>query len=44
VQNKAAKFANHTKSSVWETLALRGKIARICAFFEEEKKGTGMES
>jgi hypothetical protein len=34
VQNKAAKFANHTKDSVWETLAQRRKIARICALFK----------
>jgi len=44
VQKKAAKFANRTNSSVWETLALRRKIPRICAFFEEEEKRTGMES
>jgi hypothetical protein len=33
VQKKAAKFANHTKDSSWETLAQRRKIARICAVF-----------
>jgi len=31
---KAAKFANHTSDSVWETLAQRSKIARICALFK----------
>jgi hypothetical protein len=34
VQKEAAKFANHTNVSVWENLAQRRKIARICAFFE----------
>ena len=34
VQNRAAKFANHTNDSMWETLAHRGKIARICALFK----------
>jgi len=34
VQKKAAKFANHTIGSVWETLTYRSKISRICAFFE----------
>ena len=34
VQNKAAKFANHTNHSVWETFAERSKIARICALFK----------
>jgi hypothetical protein len=34
VQKKAAKFANHTSDSVWETLAQRRKIARICALFK----------
>ena len=34
VQKKAAKFANHTNDSGWETLAQRRKIARICAVFK----------
>jgi len=34
VQKKGAKFANHTNDSVWETLAQRRKIARICALFK----------
>jgi hypothetical protein len=34
VQNKAVKFANHTNDSLWETLAQRRKIARICVLFE----------
>jgi hypothetical protein len=33
VQNKAAKCANHSNDSVWETLVQRRKIARICALF-----------
>ena len=32
---KAKKFANLTNDSVWETLAQRRKIARICALFNE---------
>jgi hypothetical protein len=31
VQKKAAKFSHHTKSPIWETLALRRKIACLCA-------------
>jgi len=34
VQKKGAKFANHKSESDWETLAQRGKIARICALFK----------
>jgi hypothetical protein len=34
VQKKAAKFANHTKDSVWKTLAQRRQIARICSHFK----------
>ena len=34
VQKIAAKFANHTKDSGWETLAERRNIARICALFK----------
>jgi hypothetical protein len=33
VQKKMAKFANHTNDSVWETLAQRRNITRICAVF-----------
>jgi hypothetical protein len=33
-EKKAAKFENQTNSSVWETLAQRRKIARICALFQ----------
>ena len=31
VQKKVAKFAHHTNSSNWETLASRRKLSRICA-------------
>ena len=34
VQKKAAKFAHHTNSSNWETLASRRKLPRICAVFK----------
>ena len=34
VKKKAAKFTNHTNYSVWETLAKRRKIARICDLFK----------
>jgi hypothetical protein len=34
VQKKSAKFANQTNDSVWETLAQRRKLARICALFK----------
>jgi hypothetical protein len=34
VQKKAAKFANHTNDSVWETRGKRRKIARLCALFK----------
>jgi hypothetical protein len=34
VQMKAAKFAHHTNSSNWETLASRRKLSRICALFK----------
>jgi hypothetical protein len=33
-EKKAAKFANHTTDSNWETLAQRGKTARMCALFK----------
>jgi hypothetical protein len=34
VQKKAAKFAQHTGGLVWEPLAQRRKIARMCALFK----------
>jgi len=34
VQKKAAKFAHHTNSSNWETLASRRKLSRICSLFK----------
>ena len=34
VQKKAAKFAHHTNSPHWETLASRRKLSRICALFK----------
>ena len=34
VQKKAAKFAHHTSSPNWETLASRRKLSRICALFK----------
>jgi len=34
VQKKAAKFACHTNSSNWDTLASRRKLSRICAIFK----------
>ena len=34
VQKKADRYANHTNHSVWETLAQRRKIARICALLK----------
>ena len=34
MQKKAAKFAHHTNSSNWETLASRRKLSHICALFE----------
>jgi 5-methylcytosine-specific restriction endonuclease McrA len=34
VQKKATKFANHTNDSLWETLAHRRKVARICSLFK----------
>ena len=34
VQKKATKFAHHTNSPNWETLALRRKLSRICALFK----------
>jgi len=34
VQKKAAKFAHHTTSSNWKTLASSRKLSRICALFK----------
>ena len=34
VQKKAAKFAHHTNSLNWETLASCRKLSRICALFK----------
>jgi hypothetical protein len=34
VKKRAAKFTNHTKDSVLETLAQRRKITRLCALFK----------
>jgi len=34
VQKKAARFAHHTSSPKWETLASRRKLSRICALFK----------
>jgi len=34
VRNKAAKFAHHTNSQKWETLASRRKLSRICTLFK----------
>jgi len=34
VQKKAAKFAHHTNSSNWETLASRRTLSRVCALFK----------
>ena len=34
VQKKAAKFAHHTNSSNWETLASCRKLSRVCALFK----------
>jgi hypothetical protein len=33
VQNKAAKFAHLSGGSEWDSLAQRGKIARMCALY-----------
>jgi len=34
VQKTEAKFANHRNESIWETLAQRRKIVRMCALFK----------
>ena len=39
VQKRAAKFANNTKESGWETLTQRRAIARICALFKAYTRG-----
>ena len=44
VQNKAAKFANHTNDSTWETLAQRRKLACVCALFKACIGGRAWES
>ena len=46
VQKKAAKVAHHTSRLVWESLAQRRKIARMCPLFkactgERARKATG---
>jgi hypothetical protein len=39
VQKKAAKFSNNINESVWETLAQRKLIVRICAKFKSYTRG-----
>jgi len=39
LQKREVKFANNINESVWETLAQRRLIARICALFKEYKEG-----
>jgi hypothetical protein len=34
LKNRAAKFSNNKNESVWESLAQRRLIARICALFK----------
>ena len=34
MQRKAAKFAHHTNSSNWETLAQRRKLSLVCTLFK----------
>jgi len=34
VLKKAAKFVNHANHSVWETLAQRRNVARVCSLFK----------
>ena len=34
VQKKAAKFAHHTNSPNWETLASRRKLSCVCPLFK----------
>jgi hypothetical protein len=42
VQRKAAKFANLTNASDWDTVAQRGTAARLCALYGERAwKATG---
>jgi hypothetical protein len=48
-QKKAVKFGSHTRDSVWETLAQRSKIGRICTLLkaytvERPWKGPGDRS
>jgi hypothetical protein len=51
VQKKAARFADHTTDSVWETLAQHRKTAGICAPYkpytgegERKDRGDGLQS
>jgi hypothetical protein len=37
VQKKAAKFAHKTNSPIWESLASRRKIARLCALYKAHR-------
>jgi hypothetical protein len=37
VQKKAAKFAHRTYNPMWETLASRRKIARLCALYKAHR-------
>ena len=34
VQKKVAKFAHHTNSPKWETLALCRKLSRLCVLYK----------
>jgi len=50
IQKKDAQFTNHTKNSDYETLALRGTVARLCALLKRtvgnglgKQYGTGCE-
>jgi hypothetical protein len=44
VQKKAWIFANHTKESVWETLAHRRKITRNCTLFKAYNRERALKS
>jgi hypothetical protein len=43
-QKKAAKFADRTNDSIWETLAQRRKIAGMCALFKACTGGRAWKS
>ena len=43
MQKKGAKFTSHIIAAVWETLAQRRRIARICAHFGAYIGESGME-